>query len=521
MAEEEQPFGPELIFAVVAPVGTPVQEFHDKLAGDLLAYGYRTERIKLSDVLTENAAARGEPIASSPEDARIRGLIAEGDRYCKELEQASAVVLEGVLEIRSRRAQTHTEAGRTEDVQQLQNMTLHRTAYVLDSIKRPAEIVHLRQLYSDHVIVVGLRADTARRVENLRMRLTPQMSGVQADEKREIAKGLIEQDLTESTEYGQNTLKAFPMADVFIDVDGKDATVAEQVTRLTDLLFGSPNFPPPTVAEYGMHLAHIASTRSPELGLKVGAAVVREADGAVMALGANVHPTRYDKAPDYDASAVDIRDLVIDTLRKLGKDVLRQEAKDEMEANPHEYARQLLLGPLKGSAVAALIEFQPTVHAEMDALMCAIRAGHKIDGCTVYVTDFPCHNCAKHLIALGVPVRYIEPYPKSRAEAMYGDEVRGSFEPFTGVAPRRYQALFDISEDRKAPDGSRKPWGSAEKQQARPKVDPFVDDSGIAGREWVAVAVLPEEGSAEESTGPAETFDGSAVPPSAPVPPSA
>lgn len=150
-----------------------------------------------------------------------------------------------------------------------------------------------------------------------------------------------------------------------------------------------------------------------------------------------------------------------------------------------------MTGVLKNSSVASLIEFQLTVHAEMDALLSAIKEGHQVSGCTVYVTAYPCHHCAKHLTALGVPVRYIEPYPKSRAEAMYGDEVRTSFLPFTGIAPRRYQQLFDISEDRKGEDGSRKPWGTAEKKKkARPKVDPFVDESGITGREAVAVNVL-------------------------------
>jgi len=482
---DESPYGPELVFAVVAPVGTPFTEFYDKLAGDLLAYGYKTQLIKLSQVLSDNAAARGTAIERTPEDERIRKLIAEGDRYCEELKQRSAVALQGVAEIRAHRVEQHTSSG--QDVKDPENTPLPRTAYVLDSIKQPAEVLHLRQLYGDHVIVVGLRADTQARIENLVSRLTPQRSGIGEEDRRQIALDLIELDLTESSDYGQNVLKAFPLSDGFVDVDHD---VAGQVSRLTDLLFGSPVFPTPTAAEYGMHLAHISSTRSPELGLKVGAAVMRDKDGAVVALGVNVHPVKSGTAPEYDASAVDIRDLLIDTLRRLGDDVLQPAARQALDTDAHEYARALLAGVLKNSSVAGLIEFQLTVHAEMDALLSAIKEGHQVAGCTVYVTAYPCHNCAKHLIALGVPVRYIEPYPKSRAEAMYGDEVRKSFLPFTGIAPRRYQQLFDISEDRKGEDGSRKAWGTAEKKKARPKVDPFVDDSGITGREAVAVNVL-------------------------------
>jgi deoxycytidylate deaminase len=483
---DEAPYGPELIFAVVAPVGTSTMEFFDKLAGDLLAYGYRTEFIKLSDVLAENAAERNDPVPTSPEDVRIRGLIAEGDRYCEEVGQRSAVALEGVAEIRALRVAHHQTFPTKDSGEQPENRVLQRTAYILDSIKRHAEIIHLRQLYGDHLIVVGLRADTDQRIEALRTKLTPQYGGFTVSKIREIAKELIDQDLTESTEFGQNTLKAFPLSDVFIDVD---TGVGEQVTRLTDLLFGSPNFPTPSVPEYGMHLAQIASTRSPELGLKVGAAVVRE-DGTVLSLGANVHPSKSDHSPEYDASALDIRDLVIDALHSLGPDVLQPHAQESLSQDPDRYVMALLEAQLKTSKVASLIEFQPTVHAEMDALLCLIRDGRSVAGATMYVTAYPCHNCAKHLIALNIPVKYLEPYPKSRAEAMYGDDVRGSFDPFTGIAPRRYQQLFDISEDRKSPDGSRKPWGASEKRNARPKVDPFVDDLGITGREAVAVRDL-------------------------------
>lgn len=45
---------------------------------------------------------------------------------------------------------------------------------------------------------------------------------------------------------------------------------------------------------------------------------------------------------------------------------------------------------------------QATVHAEQNAISDAARRGVSLDGSTVYVTHFPCINCAKILAAAGI-----------------------------------------------------------------------------------------------------------------------
>jgi len=47
---------------------------------------------------------------------------------------------------------------------------------------------------------------------------------------------------------------------------------------------------------------------------------------------------------------------------------------------------------------------QSTVHAEQNAIADAARRGISVQGCTAYVTHFPCINCAKVLAAAGVRV---------------------------------------------------------------------------------------------------------------------
>jgi len=54
---------------------------------------------------------------------------------------------------------------------------------------------------------------------------------------------------------------------------------------------------------------------------------------------------------------------------------------------------------------------QATVHAEQNAVADAARRGSSLDGCIVYVTHFPCINCAKILAASGIAeIRYREDY---------------------------------------------------------------------------------------------------------------
>jgi dCMP deaminase len=54
---------------------------------------------------------------------------------------------------------------------------------------------------------------------------------------------------------------------------------------------------------------------------------------------------------------------------------------------------------------------QATVHAEQNAVADAARRGASLEGCVVYVTHYPCINCAKILSAAGIAeVRYREDY---------------------------------------------------------------------------------------------------------------
>ncbi len=94
----------------------------------------------------------------------------------------------------------------------------------------------------------------------------------------------------------------------------------------------------------------------------------------------------------------------------------------------------------------------------MEALISCARRGISTLDAVVFCTTFPCHNCAKHIIAAGINrVVFVEPYSKSKAlefhdesivyadcEAGNGDK-RVRFEPFVGVGPRRFFELFSMN----------------------------------------------------------------------------
>jgi cytidine deaminase len=155
------------------------------------------------------------------------------------------------------------------------------------------------------------------------------------------------------------------------------------------------------------------------------------------------------------------------------KDVLERLRRELREAAPAE---------LKEGGLDDLTEFGRSLHAEMSALLDAARRGISVGGATLHSTTFPCHNCARHIIGAGIErVIFIESYTKSRAEQLHADSAtiaqskepgKVAFEPFVGVAPRRYLEMFDAAArerlgnmGRRDEEGRRSKWS---KQSAHP-----------------------------------------------------
>jgi deoxycytidylate deaminase len=159
----------------------------------------------------------------------------------------------------------------------------------------------------------------------------------------------------------------------------------------------------------------------------------------------------------FDELAQRLADGVDERLAELIEE-LDEEKEDARRVLETLRARTLETLPdnLRSAGLKDLTEFGRAVHAEMSALLDAARRGVSVTGATIYTTTFPCHNCARHIIGAGIArVVFIEPYIKSRAEDLHEDSVtigesgteddRVAFEPFVGVAPRRYLEMFDAA----------------------------------------------------------------------------
>lgn len=130
-------------------------------------------------------------------------------------------------------------------------------------------------------------------------------------------------------------------------------------------------------------------------------------------------------------------------------------------------SREKFQAAVKKTKIRGLIEFSRAIHAEMHAILSAARSeGDRIHGGTLVVTTYPCHSCARHIVAAGIKeVFYIEPYRKSMAIALHEDAITEDEKsidkvrilPYHGVAPRRYFSLFLAgAERRKSPSNGRR-----------------------------------------------------------------
>uniref|UniRef100_UPI001E5EABDB deaminase n=1 Tax=Chromobacterium sp. ASV23 TaxID=2795110 RepID=UPI001E5EABDB len=169
-----------------------------------------------------------------------------------------------------------------------------------------------------------------------------------------------------------------------------------------------------------------------------------------------------------------ITDSVKEELSSLVQSLAPELKENLRQIDLDAWSLQLSARAKESSGIADLIEFSRAVHAEMDALISLSRSGGGVSqNGTLYTTTFPCHNCARHIIAAGIKkVYYIEPYEKSLALASHSDAIdvvdfedpsapydpqktlKVQFIHFSGVAPRVFNELFSRDGGRKSQDGS-------------------------------------------------------------------
>jgi len=451
-------FKDEIVLGIVAPVGANLEAFEQQIDRYISDYGYKSNLIKLSDFLKEDGGTIGKTFDDSSITQHYDSLMDLGNEVRKRTKTHDFLAQYAISRILSLR-----------DIDKKSPKPLKGQVHILHSLKHKREVETLRQVYGPGFFLVGVYCPEEQRQMHLESK----------GASREEAVHLILRDFDDNQKHGQQTSKVFEMSDVFIHLDSNNLEAAgKQIERFFDLIFGNP-FHTPSKDENAMFLAYAASLRSGSLSRQVGA-VITSAAGEIIATGTNDVPCfggglygpgssdQRDYARGYDSNTIQ-RDLIIKSVVERITKFNAKRIVEELKRNgiiPDEKTVELIYNPdeaivkrneiLRGTSILNLTEFGRDVHAEMEALLCCARIGVSPKGGTLFTTTFPCHNCAKHIVAAGIErVVYVEPYPKSKAKELHsdsitietnsGDNARVKFDHFVGVGPRRYFDLFSLA----------------------------------------------------------------------------
>ena len=454
----------ELVIGLITTVGTEVDEVIKDIKDQLLFFRYDVEEIVVSQMVISQFESEVNSEWKSEYD-RINHYMDLGNKIRKDTKDNS-ILMKGV----ARQLFLEREKD-TNDYYQPRK----RIAYIIKSLKHPDEVDFMRDTYGDGFYLIGITSSNERRIKYLTER-----KGL----TEEQAKLLLGRDTNEDLKQGQHTRDAFQHADYFVNITENNDQTYNSVARLIDLLFGDP-FISPCFDEYAMFMAYASSLRSADLSRQIGAVVAN--NNEILAMGANDCPKfggglywpilnehgKYEDEPEgrdykcgFDSNKIEQKKIIDSLFAAFNI--------EETEEN---------IDKVKSAGIGDLTEYGRVVHGEMEALLTCARNNISCRGATLYATTFPCHNCAKHIIAAGIKrVVYIEPYPKSKAFQFYPAEISSNkndkhrviFEPFTGVGPQRFVDLFAVSstrwyaKKRKDKQGKKLPWKKEDAELRNP-----------------------------------------------------
>jgi deoxycytidylate deaminase len=441
VADDSDPeFESELIIGLVCAVGAEKSLIVDLLKERLGRAGYAVRIVKISRDVIPLLQSVTQGINDNFK--RISDLMDAGNAARAAADDDSVLALGVAAQIFSQRGG------------QAEQAPMSKTAFIVDSLKRPEEVEKLRAIYPEGFVLVGIHESQTRRRDYL-----TGISGL----RQEDADKLIQRDAEESKiKHGQRVNKTFHLADFFVKISKNHDVLRSDINRIVDLWFGNP-FITPTFDEHAMFLAFSAALRSADLSRQVGAVVTKNSQ--VLSTGANDCPQAggglYWPTRDPRTGAIGDSCNGRDHMREVGDSNRAEQLRiidqivQEGIGTDYKLDEGKLRKLLEQSVIGDLTEFGRVVHAEMEAILSCSRAGISTVATTLYCTTFPCHNCAKHIIAAGVErVVYIEPYPKSKALDFHDDSITTSkdnssdvlvlFDAFVGIGPRRFFDLFSM-----------------------------------------------------------------------------
>lgn len=439
----------ELIIALCGAVGSGVKRLKDSLIEKLESSGYQVEHIRLSDLIAEQETNSKE-LKSLKGFLRYSTLQDLGDKLRKE--NSNSIVAEmAIRRINYIRNDKFSDSNESESTLKQVKPTI-KVAYILDQLKNPEEVHLLRTTYRNNFYLIGLLRNLNERKKNLHEELI--------DEKQ--INELIERDRKDK-DYGQQVQDTITLSDYFIRNIDLAEEIKNSVSRLISLIHGTDHITP-TRNETGIYNAYSASLRSACLSRQVGSCIMDES-GNILATGCNdvpeyggglySHESKLDKRC-YNKSGC---------YNDIHKGILKEQITNILIDKRISGATELADAIMENTKAKYIIEYSRAIHAEMDAILSLARNTTSGSiGKIMYCTTYPCHSCARHIVAAGIKkVVYIEPYEKSLAKELHEDSIchtdniepnKVIFESFEGVSPLRYEKFFKYHSRRKHTSGS-------------------------------------------------------------------
>jgi deoxycytidylate deaminase len=444
---------PELVIAVVGAIGSGVSKCVEILTNRLSSeYGYTVSVIKASQKIIASARLVGEEYEPSLKGGeRIDRLQTIGNKLRQKLSNNYIIekCVEEIALARTKDGYKKAEGGALVAIPR-------RYAHIIDSVKHPEEVKLLREVYGDLFWLVAVFATADVRETRLKA------IGVKPEDISKI----FARDENEDFGYGQKVRDTTHLADFFVRNDGQnDIRLSSAIDRYLEIVFNI-RVHTPTSHEAAMYAAAAAAAKSACLSRQVGAAIYSK-EGELVGVGWNDVAKAFGGLYSADDGESDHRcfrwgqkichnddrkeRLYGKIFEALGKNGVLQTGATE----------ERIRSALRDTDIRNLIEYSRSVHAEMEAIISAARQGKGglVQG-KLYSTTFPCHSCARHIVASGISeVYYIEPYSKSLALDLHGDsvstdidkhETRVVFLQYEGVAPKNVVKLFRNGASRKA-----------------------------------------------------------------------
>ncbi len=494
---EISPLSKELVIGLVGYAGSGCSTAARRLHLLLDSKGYDVKKIKLSDLICDQWPGEVIPkVVEGPSEGALRlsraGKLQDlGDK----LRSRYGNIAMASLAIRKIKA-----------LRGLPDPGSEKIAFIVESIKHNEEVELLRRVYDHSFRLVAVYCERPKREARLigGKISSAKYKGVAKDE---VLRFMERDEKDGLNDAGQQVRDAFYLADYFIDnnsLSNDGANLNGDIDRFLSLILGE-GLVRPNINERAMYHAHAAALQSSCLSRQVGAVLVSGA-GEVISTGTNdaprfgggvysedSHPDNRCHAWEWDSGKEKFKGCHNDRKKKdLRKSIAKwlsvsigakvaelahpippqgvdtaKRARSEAEVRIKNYleSSEEIAGSVPG--VKDLIEYSRAIHAEMDAILSAARSGISTAGATLYCTTYPCHGCARHLVAAGVSrVLYVEPYVKSLALELHSDAIMNELPsqsdkvpkmvivPFTGVGPRMYEDFFAKRVKLKAPDGA-------------------------------------------------------------------